>query len=140
MTVDGKRITTMSPAPGAQQHVRDADAPSQVDSGIRGVLKIGMAPIALGPGTVELRIGEVAERNVLPDELEAVGVTGDSARVYWTRRRRAVHSENGQAVEVPFSTVLIEGVRPGRTELSLHFPDSVRQTLVVVVTERQPQN
>lgn len=135
VTVDGKRITTNSPAAGARQHVRDADAPSVVDSGIRVGAKIAMSPVALGAGPLELRVGEVVERNVPLDQLEAIGTIGDSARVYWTWRRRAVRTENGPPVEVPFSTVFIEGIRPGRTEVSLHWPDSVRQSLVVTVSE-----
>lgn len=139
-TADGKRVTTQTPAPGAQQQVRDADAPSLVRSGSSraAAAKIGMAAVALAPGTIDLRVGDVAERNVLHDQLEAIGTIGDSARVYWTRRRRTVRTENGQAVEIPFSTVFIEGVHPGRTEISLHYPDSVRQSLIVTVAERAP--
>lgn len=135
VTLDGKKITTNSPAPGARQHVRDADAPSLVDSGVRAGAKIGMSSVPLSPGTLELRVGEVVERNVPQDQLEAIGTIGDSARVYWTWRRRAVRTESGQTVEVPFSTVFIEGVHPGRTDVSLHWPDSLRQSLVVVVHE-----
>jgi len=134
-TVDGKRITTSAPAPGARQHVRDADGPSVVDSGIRPGAKITMSPTPLGAGPLEIRVGEVVERNVPLDQLEAIGTIGDSARVYWTWRRRAVRTENGQPVEVPFSTVFIEGVHPGRTDVSLHWPESLRQSLVVTVRE-----
>lgn len=132
--MDGKRVMTMTPASGATQHVRDADSPSLVDSGIRPRAKLGMSTIPLEAGTLDLRVGEVVERNVLQDQLEAIGTNGESAQVYWTWRRRAVKNENGQAVEIPFSTVLIEGVKPGRTEVSLHWPESVRQSLVINVT------
>jgi hypothetical protein len=136
VTLDGKRATTMFPAPGARRHVRDADAPSLVDGGIKGVPKIGMASVPLEGGTLELRVGEVAERNVQLDQVEAIGTIGDSVRVYWTWRRRAVTTQNGQPVEVPFSTVFIEAVRPGKTEVALHWPDSVRKALSVTVTDR----
>lgn len=136
---DGKSTTTYLPTPGASQHVRDADAPSKVDGGAKVVPKIGMAAADLEPGIIELDVGTVTERNVLQDGLEALAVSGSSARVYWTWRRRAVRPADGAAVEVPFSTILIEGVRPGKTELFLHWPNSVKQSVVVNVKAKTPR-
>ena len=140
VTVDGKRVVTMVPTPGASQHVRDADTPSRVDGGAKANTKISVIAAAdVEPGTIALDVGTVTERNVPQDRLEALAVSGDSARVYWTWRRRSVRNEAGESVEVPFSTILIEGVHPGKTELYLHWPDSVKQTLVVNVSASAPR-
>jgi len=137
--VDGKPSTVYVPTPGASQHVRDADAPSKVDGGAKAIPKIGMAAADLEPGIIELDVGTVTERNVLQDGLEALAVGGTSARVYWTWRRRAVRLDNGSAVEIPFSTLLVEGVSPGKTELFLHWPNSVKQSVVVNVKAKTPR-
>lgn len=135
-TADGKTVSAFAPAPGATQRVRDGDSPSILSPGVREPMKVAMSPIALGPGTIETKVGEVLERNVVQDQLEAVGTLGRSARVYWSRRRRLVQSDNGRFLEVPFSTVFIEGMEPGRTEVFLHYPESVRQTLIINVSAR----
>jgi len=57
----------------------------------------------------------------------------------WTWRRRAVRPGNGSAVEIPFSTILVEGVSPGKTELFLHWPNSVKQSVVVNVKAKTPR-
>ena len=137
--VDGKPSTVYVPTPGASQHVRDADAPSKVDGGAKAIPKIGIAAADLEPGIIELDVGTVTERNVLQDGLEALAVGGTSARVYWTWRRRAVRLDNGSAVEIPFSTLLVEGVSPGKTELFLHWPNSVKQSVVVNVKAKTPR-
>ena len=139
VTAPGKRVITMVPTPGASQHVRDADSPSRVDGGAKANAKITTIAIAdVEPGIIALDVGTVTERNVPQDRLEALAVAGDSARVYWTWRRRSVRSESGESVEVPFSKIFIEGVHPGKTELYLHWPDSVKQTLVVNVSAAAP--
>lgn len=139
VVVDGKQTTTYVPTRGASQHVRDADAPSQVEGGGKVPPRLGMAAADLEPGIIELDVGTVSERNILQDGLEAVAVAGTSARVFWTWRRRAVRATGGPPVEVPFSTLLVEGVKPGKTEIFLHWPNSVKQSVVVNVQARAPR-
>ena len=139
VVVDGKTTTGYAPTPGASQHVRDADAPSKVEGGAKVPPRLGMAAADLEAGIIDLDVGTVSERNVLQDGLEAVAVAGTSARVFWTWRRRALRSVNGAMVEVPFSTILIEGVRPGKTEIFLHWPNSVKQSVVVNVKAKTPR-
>ncbi len=139
VVVDGKTTTSYAPTPGVGQHVRDADAPSKVEGGAKIPPRLGVAVADLEAGIIDLDAGTVTERNVLQDGLEAVAVSGTSARVFWTWRRRALRQVNGAMVETPFSTILIEGVRPGRTEIFLHWPNSVKQSVVVNVKAKTPQ-